>query len=739
MNDLSRVGSPVAVVDDASKLATEQRAVPLIRQYIRIAVRWRWVILGSVLGCILLGLVTTLLATPKYTASTVLEISREANKITDIQGVERDTSLADQEFYQTQYGLLRSETLAERVAAQLKVGDDPKFFSMFGQKLKGPLFNQTNGRLSADGRADRLRMAGEILLKNVSINPTRLSRLVEIDFTSPDPAFSARVANLWADSFIQINLERRFQATSYARKFLEGRLEELRAKLEDSERQLVAYARNQRIINLPGATEADGTRLPERSVDADDLVALNSSLAAATADRIQLEARYNEARRSGVSGPQLQNGAVNQLRQKRAELAADYQKLLVQFEPGYPAAKAIAAQIAQLDKSISAEEGRANKTVADDYRAAVERESQLKAKVNSLKGAILDLRSRSIQYNIFQRDVDTNRQLYDGLLQRYKEIGVAGGIGVNNVSIVDGADVPERPSSPRMGLNLLVATLFGLALGCLGAFGLEQIDEAVADPEDVEREFGLPLLGAVPKTVDADPAQVLADRKSDLVEAYLAVQTSLQFSTQHGIPLSLAVTSTRPSEGKSTTALAMATMLARGGRRVILVDGDMRSPSIHHFAGVPNERGLSNYLSGTDDFRSLVVPMPASNVTAMPAGPLPPNAAELLAGSRLSKLIEDLLRSFDHVVIDSPPVMGLADAPLICSQVEAAVYVVESHGIRTSLVRTALGRLRSANAHILGCVLTKFEAKRAHYGYGYDYGYGYGRDARAEAKSRLGG
>lgn len=738
MNKISTDNVPTRAIDGAIGPDAENRSMPLIRQYMRIAMRWRWVIAGCVAGCLVLGLVATLLMTPKYTASTVLEISRESNKITEIQGVEREASVADQEFYQTQYGLLQSKTLSERVAEQLKLSDDPDFFKMFGAKTTGPAFELTNSRYSSNGRSERTRLAGEILLKNVSVSPTRLSRLVEIAFTSPNPALSARVANAWSDSFIQITLERRYQATSYARKFLEGRLEQLRTKLEESERQLVSYASSQKIINLPGSTTADGTRLPDRSIDVDDLVSLNSALSQATADRVQSEARYEQARRGGIGTEQLRNETVNALRQKRAELSAEYQRLMVQFEPGYPAAKAIAAQIAQLDKGINREESRANTSVGDEYRAAVGRENELKAKVAGLKTDILDLRRRSIQYNIFQREVDTNRQLYDGLLQRYKEIGVAGGVGVNNVSVVDVAEIPVKPSSPRMGLNLALSLLAGLAIGSLAAFALEQIDEAVADPEEIEKELGLSLLGAVPKALNADPIESLSDRKSDVVEAYLAVQTNLQFSTEHGVPRSLAVTSTRPAEGKSTTALALATMLVRAGKRVILIDGDMRSPSVHHFAGCPNTVGLSNYLSGSDDIKALTVKIPNLDVIAMPAGPIPPNAAELLTGERLVKLLDELLRTFDHVVIDSPPIMGLADAPLICSRVEATVYVVESHGIRTSLVRTALARLASANAHIVGGVLTKFEVKRAHYGYGYEYGYGYGRDKRAETKARIG-
>jgi capsular exopolysaccharide synthesis family protein len=323
--------------------------------------------------------------------------------------------------------------------------------------------------------------------------------------------------------------------------------------------------------------------------------------------------------------------------------------------------------------------------------------------------------------------VDTNRVLYDGLLQRFKEIGVAGGVGVNNISIVDPADVPQKPSSPRLVLNLALSLLAGFGLGVLLALGLEQIDEAIADPAEVERRLGLPLLGSVPKLKTGTPKEALLDRKSDLVDAYLAVQTNLAFTTEHGVPRSFAVTSTRPAEGKSTTALALATTLARAHRRVILVDGDMRSPSVHHLGGVDHDRGLSNFLTGQENIEAMTFPMHDLGITAMSAGPIPPNAAELLTGNRLSVLIERLLQSYDHVVIDSPPVMGLADAPLIASRVEGVIYAVESHGIRSSMVKTALGRLASANARVMGGVLTKFESRKAHYGYGYEYGYGYGR------------
>jgi len=718
------LGTPNPLLID--QRVVEADRLPLIRQYLRVALRWRYVILGAIASCVLLGLIVTLLMTPKYTAVTTVEISRESDNVTNFRGVGQESGSADQEFYQTQYGLLDSRALSERVAMQLRLVDDQTFFERFGVSAKDPAFQLVNGRYPASGRAARQRVAGEVLRANLDVAPTRLSRLVDIKFTSPDPAFSAQVANAWADNFIQTNLERKIQATSYGRNLLQRQLAQFKGKLDESQRQLVGYASAQRIINLPSQS-GDGKTTTERSIVADDLAALNAALTQATADRIQVEARYRQAGAAGASTEALRNPAINNLRQRRAELAGDYSKVLTQFEPEYPAAKAIKSQLDQLDRSISREEGRVSGSLQADYREAQERESALKSRVDQLKDSYLDLRRRSIQYNIFQQEVDTNRALYDGLLQRFKEIGVAGGVGINNVAVVDPADVPQGPSSPRLLINLALSLLAGLAIGALAAFALEQIDEAIADPAEVERRLGLPLLGSVPKIMSGTPKEALLDRKSELFDAYLAVQTNLAFTTEHGVPRSFAVTSTRPAEGKSTTALALATTLARAHRKVILVDGDMRSPSIHHLGGVSHDHGLSNFLSGQDDIDALVFQMIDLGFTAMTAGPIPPNAAELLTGHRLSLLIERLLETYDHVVVDSPPVMGLADAPLIASRVEGVIYAVESHGIRSSLVKTALRRLSSANARVIGGVLTKFEARKSHYGYGYEYGYGYGR------------
>lgn len=708
----------------------ERESVPLALEYLRIAKRWKFVIAGTILGFIILGLIITLLMTPKFTAVTQIEIARESNKIVNLQGVEQEASDADQEFYQTQYGLLRSQSLAERVTTRLKLYDDPLFFTMFGVDLaKHSIQAPRAGRFQPGDRALRVRVAAEALLKNVAISPIRLSRLVNVSVTTPDAGLSAKIANAWGENFIQATLQRRYDATSYARNFLESRLGQLRQRLEDSERQLVAYASNERIINLPTTGGPSDSRA-ERSIVADNLASLNLELSKATADRIKAQARYDQLRgQGGSSAEALDNTAINSLRAKRAELAADYEKLSTQFEAGYPAVRAMRSQIDQLDRSIGREENRVLGSIGSEYRGSQERENNLNSHVEGLKADLLNLRRRSIQYNIYQREVDTNRALYDGLLQRYKEIGVTGGVGVNNIAVVDPATKPDRRSSPSLVVNMLLSIVLGAVVGIGAALMLEHVDESIMDPDEVRRRLGLSLLGAIPRTKDDDPLRSLEDRKSALFDAYLAVQANLRFVTSHGVPKTLSVTSTRPAEGKSVTALSLAAMLARSGNRVLLIDGDMRSPSVHHLLDVGHERGLSNFLAGDDAIDDLLFPAAAYGFTAMTAGPLPPNAAELLTSDRLSLLLERLEQRFDHIVLDSPPVMGLADAPLIGNRVEAVIYVVESHGIRSRQVRMALARLNDAGARVIGAVLTKFEVRRANLGY--EYGYDYGRSPAA--------
>ena len=715
-----------APLDRRFAAAGEHHRMPLIVQVIGVVRKRKWLLLGIIAASLLLGLLATLLATPRYTASSTIEIQREERNFTNVEGAEANQNAAiDQEFYQTQYGLLQSRTLADRVAQDLRLVDDGKFFRQMGSEYASRWFEEDRPIANGSTREQRIREAGDLLIEAIRIRPERLSRLVEISFTSPDAAFSKRVVDAWGAHFIRITLERRFETTAYARKFLETRLAQLRERIDQSERQLVGYASREGIVTVP-STDSSGQvtsgSTAERPLLAEDLATLNRELTKATADRVLAESRLKGA--GGTVTEALQNQGISDIRSSRAALQAQYAKLLQQFEPDYPPAQALQSQIRQLDRSIAAEEARVGRTLRETYRAARQREEQLGRQVAQLKSDVLDLRRRSIQYNIFQRDTDTNRQLYDALLQRYKEIGVAGGVGVNNISIVDVAELPRKPSSPRLLVNMLLALVAGILVGGAAVFLLEQIDEGIADPGEVTQTLGEPLLGTIPKVSETDPVGVLNDPKSSLSEAYFSLQTNLAFATNHGLPYSIAVISSRPAEGKSLTALALAKSMQRGGRKVLLIDADMRSPSVHHLIGIDGARGLSNYLAGEDEITGLIQ-VGANGLQAMAAGPQPPSAAELLASDRLDKLLKALRQLYDCVVIDSPPVLGLADAPLVGSKVEGCMFVAEAHATKKSVVRVALSRLRAAHANVFGVVLSKFDPKRAHYDYGYNYGYDY--------------
>jgi capsular exopolysaccharide synthesis family protein len=703
----------------------------MLFNYWRLVLRRRWLIVAIVLSAVVAAFVITMLMTPQYEATSTIQIARQEKNIVDVEGLEPTTNPADMEFYETQYSLLEARSLAERVSKTLQLASSPTFLETFGANSEGSfLGDESSRRPPAKEREQREEAVVDILLKNIAIKPTRGSALVDVSFTSPDPALSQRVANAWTQQFIASNLDRRFEATAYARNFLDQRLQQLRGRLEASERQLVQYATTQRIVTVQtDGSQTPGAPPPERPLVADDLASINTELNRAVADRIQAASKLDGLNHEVVASPTLA-----QLRQQRAVAGAEYASLMAKFSPEYPAAAAVASQVESLDRSIAREQALVSGSLQRDYQDALKREGALRARVEQLKGDTLDLKRRNIQYDILKRDADTNRQLYEALLQRYKEIGVAGGVGVNNVLIVDPAGLPESPSSPNLPLNIALGLLIGLIVAGATVFVLEQFDDAVKDLESARRVLPVPVLGAVPVLPDGDPGEALKDRKSALSEAYLSVQTSLRFATDHGVPRSIAVTSTKPSEGKSTTCHALAQSLVRTGKKVVLVDADMRSPSVHHIYGIANERGLSNFMAGEDNVPSLIHHMDENGVDVVTAGPQPPNAAELLTSGRLGLLITRLLDDYDHVLIDSPPVLGLADAPLIGSQVEAVVFTVESHGAKVGAVMAALSRLRAANANVIGAVLTKFEQRKAQYGYGFEYEYGYGGD-RAVSKA----
>jgi capsular exopolysaccharide synthesis family protein len=279
-------------------------------------------------------------------------------------------------------------------------------------------------------------------------------------------------------------------------------------------------------------------------------------------------------------------------------------------------------------------------------------------------------------------------------------------------------------------MNLVIALLGGIVLAGVVTFALNQIDEGFRDPAQVGRVLDVPFLGSVPEAAGGDGLKALADVKSAVSEAYLSIRSNLAFSTDHGVPRSFMVTSTRPAEGKSTTSFALAMVLARTGQRVLLIDADMRNPSGHVYAGIANQEGLSNVLAGENDWEKLIAKPDGMAFSVMPAGPQPPNAAELLSSDRMKQLIEQLLGHYTNIVVDSPPILGLADAPLLARSVEGSIMVIEAEGVAARGVKSALARLQSVQAHIFGVVMTKLKDRHAGHSYGYGYGYSYGSDKK---------
>lgn len=697
---------------------------PILVQYWQAMLRHKIAIAIILAACIALGIIVTLLMTPYYTSTSTVEINRQQDKVTNVEGLTgSDGASQNLEFYQTQYSLLKSRSLAERVARAQNLAAEDDFFETFNvdPNNTGLLTEASNVQTAAE-RNQRLKLATDLLQEHINISPIRGSSLVDIGFQSPSPALSARIANAWVEQFIASNLDRRFNSTADARKFLEEQLADLKQKLEDSERNLSVYADNKEIITLSSEQTADGKTVSQKTLASTNLEALNTALAQAIADRIAAE---SEARQRAGNKNSLTNSALNNLREERAKVQAEYAKLLVQFEPEYPTAQALASQITALDKSITAEGTRSRIGTSARYREALDRERQLRTQVNRLKGQFSSERRDSIQYNIYQREVDTNRQLYDGLLQRYKEIGVAG-VGTNNISVVDRAQPSQSPSSPKLLLNIALAILAGLGLAAAYVFIMEQIDQTVKDPSDLKSKLGIAPLGSIPNLEKDDILLSLQDKKSVAWEAYLSIRTSLAFLTDHGVPRSFLLTSTRPNEGKSTSALALAAVLASTKKRILLIDGDMRNPSLHQMLGANNADGLSNYLAGEDDLKQLIHRDETYGFDVMPAGPIPPNAAELLSSSRMQELITKLNDTYDTVIVDAPPVLGLADIPLLADSVEGVIYSIEAGGVKLRAIQSAILRVRSSHAHIFGGIVTKVQAQHSGYGYGYAYQYNYG-------------
>lgn len=683
--------------------------------------RNRLIVAAITAACLVFTLVGTLLTTLQYDSVARLQINRIQSNVSDVQGVEPEGSVLQfEEFYNTQYALLDSTSLAERVVRSLGLVSDERFLEVM--KL-----TEVEG-VTSGSTQEVVQFVSEGLLDNVTIEPVRGSSLVDVRFSSPSPNLSARIAGAWVSEFIELSIERRFAATNDARVFLRSQLAELRERLEDSERQFVTYASNSGIIAVPNASGDLGAR---GTLVGTDLAVMNAALSVARADRIAAES----ALRAGAVD--ARNEILASLRVRRAQVSAEHASLFTQFKDGYPPLGALTEQLGELDAQIIAEEQRSVGGLQRAFVAAAEREKMLSSEVSEAKHSFLGEQRATIQYNILRRDVDTNRELYNGLLQRYKEIGIAG-VAISNAQLIDPPRVPAEPSSPNLPLNMALGLLAGFAASGGFLFVRDQIDRTLRNPSDVKDVLGAPLLGIIPRFRDEVLEQELLDPKSEMAEAYDSVATMLDLSTDHGFPKSLMHTSAAPNEGKTSSSIAIASRLARMGKRTVLVDFDLRNPSIGARLSLSGKFGVTNYLTGQDNIEEFIHVNVQENLDVLCAGVKPPNPGELFASPRIAQLFNQLGAEYDHLIIDAAPILGIADAPILATHTDGVVLIIEANRIRLRQLASALDRIHGVRGNVLGAVVTKLDGRNSDYGYGkgYGYGYGYGKDAALAVAER---
>lgn len=665
--------------------------------------RHRLLVMAIIAGTLAIGVLALFLVHPTFRATSSVEIEDQAVKVLGTE--DSPTSSGNQDtdrLLQTQIDILKSRALAERVADGLNLPADDRFLKAEGIRPKPSI---------------RREQVIQALRDNLVVSLPRDSRVVPIEFDSASPSLAATIANSYADNLIAGNLQRHYDTSSYSKNFLENQLTVTKARLEQSERALLDYARSVGIVDpsAGGTDPNDSSSGATHSLTSANLIELNQSLAAARATRIQAEGRWEQARATpSMSLPDvLANPAIQQMTQKRAELEAQYQEDLQHRLPDHPVVKQELAALNALDRQTSALAGAIRNSIKNQYRTAQSQESQLEQTVNRLKGATLSEQSLGIRYNILKREVDTNRELYNGLLQRYKEVSAEAGVTSNNISVIDRGEPPLLPISPNPKINIILSLLAGLIIAMCAVAALETFHDGVRTPDEVEQRFGVPLLGVIPRLKGEAAVAQLTDRSSPLSEAYQTVRASVELSSEKGTPHTLLVTSSREGEGKSTTALAMARDAAAAGKRVLLIDADMRRPSVHTLVGIKKTPGLSNMLTQQMPATSVIYRTDTEGLSVMPAGPKPPSPAELLGGAAFRALLTYLKGQYDHIIIDSPPVLGLADAPRLASIADGTLIVMEANRSHRGAITAAMRRLAAARAKVIGAVLLKFDPKKA--------------------------
>ena len=710
----------------------------LLHEYWRILKKKMWVVISTWLIIATLATVYTLHMTPVYEATGRIAVNHESSL--NLGFKDSDQSLADFEDYnvalETQVRILQSDAIAFQVIKNLKLNNNPAFAPAAKPRTEPPLNSLQVDAPFESSLLDRFR-------RDLKISVVPRTRVVEIRYSHPDPRLAAQIVNMLINTYIEQNFKTKFESTMQTSDWLSGQLADLEMKVETSQEKLVRYQKEHDILGIDEKQNIVTTKLDE----------LNKELTAAEGDRMQKESAYKLA---SAGDPEIfakaePSSLINQLRTQESDLKMRYAEATTQFGSSYPKVMQLGNQLKQLEASIQAEDQRIASRVQNDYLSALQREKLLGTALDVQKQEANHLNESAIEYNLLKRDAESNRQLYEGLLQKLKEAGVSAGLRSSNIRIVDLARVPTSPSGPNIPRNIVL----GLALGLFGgvglAFVLESLDNTVRTPEEAQIISALPALGIIPLSTkliakngrNGHPRLALSSRssesadslelvtfarpRSELSESYRALRTSILLSSLGSPPKVILVTSALPQEGKTTTSINCAIVLAQRGGRVLLVDADLRRPGIHKALGLRNTSGLSRLMTGGDRPEDAIVSTEIPNLFVLTAGPPPPQPAELLGSPLMKDYLARWRKEFDHIVIDTPPALSVTDAVLLSVEADSVLIVLRSGQTTKAALRRVRDLLSHVNARITGIVVNAYDL---HSGGSYYYQYNskyYGR------------
>lgn len=697
-----------------------------LRAYWKILTKRAWTIITSAFVITTIVAIYSYKEKPAYRATAEVEVDSETP---DVQSVNElyQTVPTDPTFLQTQVDVLDSDNLAWQTIQQLKLDHNPAFNPGVSIHRSGRQETQTARETKLIRRFS----------KALHVGLATGSRVIKVSFESSDPYLAARVANTVVSNYQEYNFLTKYDSAREASGWMQQQLNTLKVKVEKSQQALVNYERENSIVNINGKENIQEQRLADLS---QDLTAAQNDLAQKEALNQLIQANPEKV------GLLSQDSLLEDMEKKYADLKTSYADSLARYGPNFPDVVRLRDQINEIDSLIQQERKLAVERIERNYRATFARVNLLSKSVENEKAKVGNLNQSMIRYDLLKHEYDTNQQLYDSLLTRVKDAAVSAGLKANNVHIVDRALVPSEPVSPRKGRNIAVGLMAGLALGIALAFIREVMDTSVKTSEDVERSIAEPVLGVIPSIRSLDQPKswpilrrsgtarsdtnvewaVLKRPTSVVAESYHTLRTAVLLSSAPSPPQVLLVTSTQPFEGKTSTSFNLAVALTQIGRKVLFIDADMRQPGLDRLIDTTDRVGFSNVLTGSGTLEQALFQTPdLPDLWFLPAGPRPPNPADLLSSKAMEELLATLRDSFDHLVVDTPPVLMVTDATVLSSFVDGVILVTESQVTgRAALLRTHR-ILEGAGARILGCVLNKFDLKHDGY-YGSNYRY-YGR------------